>query len=338
MLVAGIDVGGTKCLALAVDGEGSVLGEVRVPTPPSDGLVGTLGGLVAELESSLGRSMAGVGVGAPGLVDQHGVLRAAPNVPGTVELAVGPRLASLTERPVQVDNDATCATEAEWRLGAARGATDAVMVTLGTGIGAGLVCGGQLQRGRHGFAGEVGHMVVDPDGPRCPCGRRGCWERYASGSGLRRLAREAAEAGQLAHVVAQAGGDPDGVMGEQVVAAAREGDAEALDVIERFAWWVGLGLVNLTNVLDPEVLVIGGGLARAGDVVLEPVRRAFAELLYAPGHRTHPRIVLATLGERAGALGAALLAGEMLALRASLGQEAPSAPWAPPAAGGEVGK
>jgi glucokinase len=151
-------------------------------------------------------------------------------------------------------------------------------------------------------------MVVDPSGPRCVCGQRGCWERYASGSGLARLAREAATSGRLPGVVVFAGGDPEGVRSEHVVGAARAGDVQAEAVLDEFAWWVALGLVNLANVLDPEVLVVGGGLGMASDLYLPAVRRHVDGLLYGRADRAVPRIEAAALGERAGAIGAALLA------------------------------
>ena len=168
---------------------------------------------------------------------------------------------------------------------------------------------GRVQVGAHGFAGEIGHMVVDPAGPPCPCGRRGCWERYASGSALGMMAREAAAAGTAGRVLNLAGGDPSNVTGEHVTAAAAEGDEQAWTLMARYGWWVAAGLVNLSNVLDPEVIVLGGGLIEAGDILLGPVRRAFAELLEGTGHRPEIPIVPAVLGERAGAIGAALLAG-----------------------------
>ncbi len=170
-----------------------------------------------------------------------------------------------------------------------------------------MVAGGHLIRGANGFTGEIGHMVVDPDGPPCPCGRRGCWERYASGSGLARLAREAAIAKRLKRVLQLAGGDPFNVRGENVQAAAREGDAEALGVIDRFGYWVALGLNNLTNLLDPQMFVLGGGLAASADLYLGPIQKWFSELLYAADLRPHPQVVFASLGERAGAVGAALM-------------------------------
>src|SRR5205807_3790376 len=153
------------------------------------------------------------------------------------------------------------------------------LVTLGTGIGGGIVADGRLYRGANGFAGEIGHMVVDPHGPLCPCGQRGCWERFASGSGLGRLGREAAMAGAAPRLVELAGGDAEAVRGEHVTEAAREGDGEARAVMERFAWWGALGLVNLVNAFDPALFVIGGGLVAAGDLLFDPLRSQFSELL-----------------------------------------------------------
>ena len=186
------------------------------------------------------------------------------------------------------------------------------MLTLGTGIGGGLVVDGQLVVGAHGFAGEVGHMVVDPSGPPCPCGQRGCWERFASGSGLGRLGREAAQAGRAPSLVELAGGDPEAVRGEHVTRAAAAGRPDALAVMESFAWWLGLGLANLVNLLDPEVVVVGGGLVEAGECLLGPTRRALSRLVQAGHLRPEVPVLPARLGERAGAVGAALLARRRL--------------------------
>lgn len=297
----GVDIGGTKVLAVAAGGERFV----RRSTPRGgEACVDAVCDVVAELGGAKA-----VGVGVAGLVDRDGVLRVGPNLPGVVGFPFRAALAERLDVPVVVDNDATTATWAEHQVGAARGADDVVLVTLGTGIGGGQVCGGVLQRGTNGFAGEPGHMVVDPSGPACPCGRRGCWERFASGSGLGRLGRDAAAAGTAARVVALAGGDPEAVRGEHVTMAAAEGDAGARAILADFGWWVALGIANLVNVLDPEVVVVGGGLAEAGELLLEPVRRHFDDLVLASPHRPPVRIVAAALGERAGAVGAALLAG-----------------------------
>lgn len=304
----GVDLGGTKCLGLVADEAGNVLAVHRRPTPRgAPAVVAAVVEVVDELRRQV-PGVAAVGVGAPGLASREGVLRFAPNLPGVTELDLGRLLGEALGLPVVVDNDATCAAWAERQTGAGRGSDDVVVVTLGTGIGAGIVVNGILCRGANGFAGEVGHMVVDPHGPRCPCGRRGCWERFASGSGLGRLGREAAHAGQAARVVELAGGDPEAVRGEHVTRAAAHGDAEALAVVSSFAWWLALGLANLANLLDPELFVVGGGLVLAGDLLLGPTRQAFATLVEAPDHRPPIRIEGALLGERAGALGAAQLA------------------------------
>jgi glucokinase len=308
VVAAGIDVGGTKCLGVAVDESGTVVAETRRPTPRGgDALIEALAGVVADLEAEAGPFPA-VGVGVPGLVTLEGVLRASPNIPDVEELDVAGRLGPRLSVPLIVGNDATWAALSEWQVGAGRGCDDVVMVTLGTGIGGGVVAGGRLVVGANGFTGEFGHMVVDPNGPPCVCGRRGCWERFASGSGLAQLARIAAIGGRLRRVVEMAGGDPALVRGEHVQAAARECDEAALDVVDEFARWVALGLVNLTNALDPAMFVLGGGLAEGADLYLEPIERWFGALLYSPQLRPHPALAFAELGERAGAIGAALAA------------------------------
>jgi glucokinase len=224
----------------------------------------------------------------------------------THNIAVGPELRDRLGISVHVENDATMAAYGEWKAGAAKGAMNAVIVTLGTGIGGGIVMGGQLQRGSNGFAGEIGHMIVDPSGPKCVCGQRGCWERYASGNGLAYLGTLAAERGQ-AHMVQTLAGGSTNIRGEHIREAALLGDDEALAIVNEFARWVALGLSNLTNLLDPSMLVIGGGLAGSGDLFLQPIQHWFGELLYSPELRPHPKLVLAKFAEQAGAIGAALL-------------------------------
>ncbi len=301
-LAAGIDVGGTKYLGVVLDDEGTIVREHRVPTPHgAEAVIDTL----AEVAAALAPYDT-LGIGMPGLVTRTGVLRAAPNLVGIRELAVADLLRTRLGHRVELDNDATCALVAEWQQGAARGVDDVVMVTLGTGIGGGIVAGGRLQRGVNGFAGEIGHTVVDPDGPPCPCGRRGCWERFASGSGLARLARDAAVGDRLRAVVTLAG-SPEAIRGEHVQQAALAGDGEAQELIDTFARWVALGLANLANTLDPALFVLGGGLAESPALYLGPITRWFGEMLFASGSRPHPSVVFAQLGEHAGAIGAALL-------------------------------
>jgi glucokinase len=261
--------------------DGSVVVEERTPTPKVRRTCATPSPRSSRRSLRTLAHRSARWCGAPGLVDRNGVLRAAPNLIGVAEMPIRDMLVERLGVPVTVDNDATCATEAEWRHGAATGASDALLITLGTGIGGGVVSGGVLQRGANGFMSEPGHMVVDPNGPPCVCGRRGCWERYASGSGLGHLAREAAIAGQLADVVALAGGDAEAVRSEHLIRAASEGNPGAIAVLDAFAWWVALGLVNLANLLDPALIVVGGGLIEAAELLLEPIRRLYEGLLYA---------------------------------------------------------
>jgi glucokinase len=298
-------------LAVAIDKAGNISGQRRAPTP--EGASGLIDGFCAVVDAERSEApVDAVGVGAAGLVDRDGVLHVGPNLPGVRNLAIKVLLEERLQLPVQVDNDATCAAWGERELGAAKGSDDVVVVTLGTGIGGGLVLDGQLYRGSHGFAGEVGHIKVDPNGVPCPCGGRGCWERYASGSALGRFGREAGEGGRAARVVELAGGDFHDVRGEHVGAAAREGDADALELMSRFAWWVAQGLANLADVFDPDTIVVGGGMLESVDLWLDRTREVFPDLVLAGPDRPAVDIVPATLGERAGAIGAALVARDLL--------------------------
>jgi glucokinase len=265
-----------------ISSERDIIREVRYPTPHASQLVDTLTKLADELGE-----VETVSVGVPGLITLDGVMRASPNIPGSIDVAVKSELTARLGRPIWVDNDGNASALAEWRYGAGRGARNMWMVTLGTGIGGGHVVNGAVQRGVNGFAGEIGHMVVNPDGPRCTCGRKGCWEVYASGRGLRMLAS----------------GEP----GESVIERARQGDADAVAVLEAFARWVAIGISNLTNVSDPDVIVIGGGVSEDADIIMPMLQRWFVETLYSPEQRQHPELRVARLGEHAGAIGAALL-------------------------------
>lgn len=268
----GVDIGGTKALGIRLGARGEVLGEVRLPSPHHTGeVIPVIGRLVEELAGPEAR-VSSLGIGVPALVDGEGVLRFSPHLPGLVGLPLIPELCrTWPGAAVWSGNDATAAGWAEHAVGAGRGADEMLMVTLGTGIGGGMVSGGRIREGAHRFAGEFGHMVIDPHGPLCPCGNRGCWERYASGSGLGQLGREAAMAGQLPRVVELAGGDPEAVRGEHVTTAAGEGDQPAVQVMGRFAWWLALGLANLATILDPELVVLGGGIGQAAGL-LDQVR------------------------------------------------------------------
>jgi glucokinase len=314
--VVGVDIGGTKVLAVRLGPGATVEAEVKVATPQrGDEVVERIAEVVGAVAGP-GPTPAAIGVGIPGLVDASGVLRFSPHLPGLVGVPLAERLVSGTPGArVWVGNDATAAGWAEHLVGSGRGHDDQLMITIGTGIGGGIIAGGRLIEGRHRFAGEPGHMVIDPHGPLCPCGQRGCWERFASGSGLGQLGREAAIAGQADEVARLAGGDPEAVRGEHVTTAAAHGDPEARAIMARFGWWLALGLANLTTLLDPGVIVIGGGVIDAGEVLLGPTRAAFADLVEAGQELRDVAILPAALGPRAGAIGAGMLAaGDLLAL------------------------
>jgi glucokinase len=319
-LSVGVDVGGTKILAVAVDPTtATVIAECRTDTPTNvDEFVAALVDIVAEVCADAGFTAVtgsndstdhlAVGLGLPGIVDSSGILRAAPNLQCAIDEDVKSRVEERLGLPVTVENDANCAAWAEARLGAGRGLDEVILVTLGTGIGGGIVRRGELMRGAHGFAGEPGHMLVDPSGPECTCGRFGCWERFASGAGLGWLGARAAFEGRAPDLLGRANGDSRSITGELVTGAARSGDEDALGVLGEFSWWLAAGLANLANILDPEILLLGGGLADSADLFLDSTRSHFGELVLGGPARTGTRIEVATLGSTAGAVGAALLA------------------------------
>jgi glucokinase len=309
-LTVGVDVGGTKVAAGVVDESGQVVAQLRRAT--SAQVEGAAEQTIAELVLELAAThpVEAVGVGAAGLVDEtRSVVRFAPNL-GWREQPLRELLESATNLPVVVENDANAAAWAEYRFGAARGRDDVVMVTVGTGIGGALILGGSLYRGGFGLAGEIGHLVLDPDGPACGCGRRGCWEQFASGNALLRDARaRAADDRESARLLLSLGdGTPEGVAGAHITTAARQGDAVALAVFAHAGYWLGRGMAELAAVLDPHCYVVGGGVSEAGDLLLGPARTAFAEHLMGADVRPRADIVIAELGNLAGLVGAAELA------------------------------
>jgi glucokinase len=306
----GIDVGGTKVLGVVLDASGNVVRDIAHSSRHGvEGLVAVLEEIVTDLDEH----GAPVGVGAAGLVDLDGRVGYAPNIPGVRDAPVRQLLASATGRRVVVDNDANVAALGEVVYGAAAGARHVLVVTLGTGIGGGIVLDGCVLRGAHGYAAEIGHITVDRAGPRCACGEYGHWEAVASGSALGRMARELVRGGRGQAILAAAAGDPERVTGRDVGDAARVGDPEALALLERYADNVALGLAGLANVLDPELIVVAGGLVALGSLLFTPLAAAFAAHLEGVEHRPQVPIVPAALGVRAGAIGAAVLARDLVA-------------------------
>ena len=308
-LAIGVDIGGSKVLGGVVDEQGAVIDtELRV-TPGDD--VNNTETVIAEVVKVLsGRhEVAAVGIGAAGWVgtDRATVLFA-PHLAWRNE----PLRDALQDRigvAVTVENDANAAAWAEYCFGAARGEPVVVAITLGTGIGGGLVLDGEVYRGAYGVGAEFGHMTMVPGGRRCACGNSGCWEMYASGTALAYDAREiAAAAPAAAHRLVEkaAGGE---LSGPVVTAAARAGDPIAIGIYTAMGRWLGVGMASLAAALDPSIFVVGGGVSEAGErLLLEPARQAFSETLTGRGYRPVARIAMAQSGPRAGLVGAADLA------------------------------
>lgn len=309
--VIGVDIGGTKTAAARVDREGHLVGDVNmVPTPvgTEEAFLQTLVELLEKEVRDNGRPEA-VGLGCAGTVDRRsGRVVVSPNLPLRDTCLVG-RVQDSLDIPTFLDNDANVAALAEVRIGVAAGAEHMVMVTLGTGVGGGLVLNGDVYRGATGAAGEIGHTVVRAGGEPCRCGGRGCLEAYASGTALLRIAGDlvkAGEEGPLADLVHR--GELDG---QEVGRLAREGDPAALQAVEEVGRWLGTGLVGLTNLLEPEIIVVGGGLVGLGHMLLDPAREVLAEGALSPA-REGVAVKCAQLGSDAGILGAGLMAWEQL--------------------------
>lgn len=310
MLAIGVDIGGTKIAAGAVDEDGRILASTRRRTPATDVplILDAVADAVEEL--SRDREIGAVGVGAAGFVgaDRSTIVFAA-NLAWR-DCPFGAQLAERIGLPVVVENDANAAGWAEFRFGAARGARDMMMLTVGTGLGGALVLDGRLVRGSAGFAGEVAHMNVVPEGQWCGCGRRGCLEQYTSGRALVRMARHRALAADplLSPLLEEAGGVPKEIDGPTITRLAQQGDPGCAALLAELGRWLGFGAASIAAVLDPEVFVIGGGVGDAGELLLAPARDSFAASLVARGHRPLAPFVRASTGDRAGMIGAADLA------------------------------
>lgn len=313
-VTVGLDLGGTKIFGVLLDAEnGRVLAERKIVNPRTDAaaVIDAFGELIGSLVTAEHR-LVGIGVGLAGLVDRAGVLRYGPNVPGIVDFAVREHLESRFGAPVVVDNDAAMAARADLDRGAARGFRNVVLVTQGTGIGGALVVDGALVPGASGFAGEPGHMLVQRGGHLCACGLNGCWEAYASGAGLVNLWNDLRNEGRGLDILRRAEGAQADVRGEHIAEAAADGDGDAIEIFERFAGWVAQGLGSLVTLLDPDLIVLGGGLARSNDHFLEDVRIRMREFVLGADHRQPVPVVGTAMGESSGAVGAALAAAPEL--------------------------
>lgn len=304
----GIDIGGTKIAAAVVDGDGGILAEQRKPTPEvsdASAVTPVLLELIGKLRDEHPEVQA-IGVGAAGNVQwPEGRILWAPNN-AYRNWPIREQLEQATGLPAVIDNDANVAALAEARLGE-RSYQEMILVTVGTGIGGGIVLGGRIYRGPTGMGAEIGHMTLNPDGPRCGCGKRGCFEAYASGTALTRMGREAAAADPDG-LIARLGAEEGEVTGRTVTRAAQQGDRTAIQLFEQLGRWLGVGISSLTTVFELEAVVVGGGLVETGDLLLAPTRAAAREYAYAPEARGIVPIYPATAGSAAGKIGAALLA------------------------------
>jgi glucokinase len=304
----GIDIGGTKIAAGVVTAEGVIVDRALVPTPMGEehATISAMREVIEELRERH-PTVDAIGVGAAGLVEwPSGRIRWAPHN-AYRQLSLRRLLYEATGLPTVVDNDANVAAWAEARHGAGAGSDHMVLLTVGTGIGGGLVLDGHVYRGSSGLGAEVGHMTVDPDGDPCDCGNVGCLEAMASGSALGRAGRRAAEVDPGGRLARLAGG-PEKVTGELVFQAAQEGDATAVQLFERLGFWLGVGIGSLVTIFDPELVVIGGGLVQTGDLLLKPARASMERYAFGLVHRELPPVVPARLGADAGMVGAASLA------------------------------
>jgi glucokinase len=309
-LTIGIDIGGTKVAAGVVDEAGNVLALLRRRTPSREPahVTDVVVEVVGQLRSL--HEVEAVGIGAAGFVDaKRATVLFAANLAWR-DAPIRDEIAARIDLPVIVENDANAAAWGEYRFGAGEGQLDVVILTIGTGIGGGLVLNGALHRGRFGIAGEPGHVRVVPGGRLCGCGNRGCFEQYCSGRALVRAAREIAQErpADAARLLDLADGDIANIDGPVVTKAAQEGDPAAVDCFEEIGRWLGQGMADIAALLDPGRYVIGGGVAEAGELLLGIGRETYAAVLTGRGYRPLADVVPARLGPQAGLIGAADLA------------------------------
>jgi glucokinase len=309
-LTIGVDVGGTKIAAGLVDERGRLVAHERTESPAKDPaqIVRTIGELVVRLRE--GHDVEAVGVSAAGFVDkQRATVTFAPNLAWRDE-PLKKLLEEETGLPVVVENDANAAAWGEFAFGAGEDVEDFLMLTIGTGVGGGVVLDGQLMRGGFGYGAEVGHIQMVPGGVRCGCGNLGCLESYGSGSALVRMTRELAAVDRegASGLLDRVGGDVAAIKGPVITTAAQEGDRFAIDRLAELGDWIGQGVATLVAVLDPTAVVIGGGVSEAGELLLEPIRSSFEGHVTVRAHRPMAEVRAAVLGNEGGMVGVADLA------------------------------
>jgi len=312
--LVGVDVGGTNIRMGIVTPDGRILKKIQYPTDMSRGGLAMMERLVSRLQDFIQGEMGGVlleiriGIGIAGPIDmRRGVLIAPPNLPDLHGFPLREFLKERISLPIAIENDANAFTLGEGWKGAARGCFHYCGLTLGTGVGGGVVVAGNILHGAEGLGGEVGHMVLNPEGPLCGCGGKGCLEVYASGSGIRRMIVEAIEKSEGLEILKRSGRNIDKVTSEEIFEAAQKGDETALKVFNEMGSYLGLGLVNLVNLFNPEKIVIGGKVSRAWDFFIERAKEVVWQRAM-KGQREKVEIVQAECGDDAGILGAAYTA------------------------------
>ena len=312
MLYIGIDVGGTTAKAGVVDEEGKILAKSVCKTGKErafEDIAADMAELCRRVVRESGHEMAdiaAVGVGIPGEQDPKSGLVAFCNNLGWVNVPLMQRLREALGLSVYVDNDANVAALAESAFGASRDVKSSILVTLGTGVGGGIVENRRVRTGAHGVGGEIGHMVVVVDGEKCNCGHRGCWEKYASATAIIRMGRALMEEKPDCALARQLGGDAAQLNAKAVLDLAKAGDADCMGIFETYVKYLCVGLANLINIYDPDMIVLGGGVAYAGDFLLDAVRAALGDYVYCPA-LSWARVELARMGNDAGIIGAAML-------------------------------
>lgn len=306
---AGVDLGGTNIKLGLISESGEVLERLRLPTPLQNGYDDVIESVADALRLLIGsRRVVAVGIGAPGPLDtEKGVVIQAPNLKGFSGRPLARDLQAKCELPVFLENDANAAALGEWWVGAGGRAKHLIVLTIGTGIGGGLILGGQLYRGSAYSAGEVGHMTIEPNGPVCACGNQGCLEALASAPAIAARAREKVQKGFETQMLDLAGGDSAGITAEIVSKACEADDPVALRVLEETGRYLGIGTASLVNVLNPELVLFGGGAAQAGEFLLDPIRKQVERRSFSTP-QGHPEIRLCALGNDAGIVGAARVA------------------------------
>jgi glucokinase len=308
-LTIGVDIGGTKIAAGVVDENGQILETSKVPTPSTaDHVIDAIADAVRDASAEY--EVEAVGIGAPGYVDdKRATVLFTPNLSWRHE-ALKDKVEQRIDLPVVIENDANAAAWGEYKFGVGTGHEDVVCITIGTGLGGGVIIGGKLHRGRFGVAAEFGHIRMVPDGLLCGCGNQGCWEQYASGSALVRYARQRATATpeRAATLLGLGDGTPEGIQGKHISEAARRGDRVSVDSFRELARWAGAGLADLATLFDPGAFIVGGGVSDEGDLVLDPIRKSYRRWLVGSRWRPHAEVLAAQLGGEAGLVGVADLA------------------------------